>query len=58
MQRELPHRGTRVANTDDQIEGIHTGGAWEEIHLMTAGRWDRKATLAFPATASRGCFAL
>ncbi len=55
MQSEVRLRGTRRASTDLQGEGIHTGGTWEEHHLITAGQWDQKATVGFPATTSRAC---
>jgi hypothetical protein len=56
MRRELPGSGSPAVTVEAQSEGIHTGGKWEEIHLMAAGRWDAQALLAFPKTASRALY--
>ena len=52
MQDELRSHDAVGLTGNVQGEGVHTGGTWEEIHLMSAGRWDPKGTMAFPATTS------
>ena len=51
MQHELPPVGSSPSAAQPQQEGVHTGGSWEEVHLMVAGRWDLAGEAAFPETA-------
>ena len=41
--------GSSSTNAQLQQEGVHIG-AWEEVHLMAAGKWDLKGTAVFPET--------